>query len=130
MLEVLLAEPLHGNEELRRQIPALLVSETHVGCCPTARFTVDALAAAPAPVTGMALVDAYWRDTDDMEIVVHLHVVDGYLWELEVYRADGGETQRELDPAALTIGFPGLIVAGPGGTETQASGSTDSPALE
>ncbi|MGE3913890.1 MAG: hypothetical protein AB7K36_31390 [Chloroflexota bacterium] len=101
MLEALLAEPLHGNDELRRQIDALRVSERYSEGDPTVIFTIDKESVPPASVTGMGLEERCCLDADGMAIHVLLHAVDGYLWELEIVRMDGGPLLAEIDPSAL-----------------------------
>ena len=43
-------------------------------------------------------VEAELKDRDGVTIHVLLHVVDGLLHELEIYRDDSGRVQRELAP--------------------------------
>ena len=40
---------------------------------------------------GCPLVEGEYRDEDGVPICVVLHVRDGQLWELEVFKADGGK---------------------------------------
>ncbi len=48
-------------------------------------------------------VEAEMEDIDGMPIYVLLHVIDGKLNELEVYRADSGPLRSEIEPKKLRI---------------------------
>ena len=51
-------------------------------------------------------VEAEVEDLDGMKIVILLHVIDGYVDELEVFRADSGPLQAPIRTEALrVIGF-------------------------
>jgi hypothetical protein len=62
------------------------------------------LALAPEPETLRAEVvrripvEAEFDDQDGVGVHVLLHVLDGYLNELEIYREDSSPLQREPDP--------------------------------
>lgn len=57
----------------------------------------------PAEVARRIPVEAELDDDDDVTIHVLLHVVDGFLKELEVYRDDSGHVQRVLAPGDLRL---------------------------
>lgn len=56
-----------------------------------------------ADVAQRVPVEGELKDRSGMTIHVLLHVVDGLLNELDVYRDDGGIPQRELDPKELRV---------------------------
>jgi hypothetical protein len=57
----------------------------------------------PAQVKYRIPVEAELKDSDGVTIHVLLHIVDGTLGELEIYRDDSGSVQRTLAPADLRI---------------------------
>lgn len=57
----------------------------------------------PAEVARRIPVEAELDDSDGLTIHVLLHVVDGFLKELEVYRDDSGPVQRALAPRDLRL---------------------------
>jgi hypothetical protein len=57
----------------------------------------------PADVARRIPVEAELNDSDDVTIHVLLHVVEGLLKELEVYRDDSGRVQRVLAPEDLRL---------------------------
>jgi hypothetical protein len=57
----------------------------------------------PAEVDRRIPVEAELDDSDGVTIHVLLHVVDGFVTELEVYRDDSGRVQRTLAPEDLRL---------------------------
>ncbi len=57
----------------------------------------------PAKVDRRIPVEAEIDDSDGVTIHVLLHVVDGIVRELEVYRDDSGRVQRALAPGDLRL---------------------------
>ncbi len=57
----------------------------------------------PAEVVRRIPVEAELDDSDGVTIHVLLHVVDGLVKELEVYRDDSGRVQRALAPEDLRL---------------------------
>lgn len=57
----------------------------------------------PAEVVRRIPVEAELDDSDGVTIHVLLHVVDGLVKELEVYRDDSGRVQRALAPQDLRL---------------------------
>jgi hypothetical protein len=102
VLCVLLSRPFPGSHELRLQLPAVRVSEEYVGRDPSVVLTLDRTAGPTAPVRRRIPVEAEGRDEDGRTIHVLLHVLDGYLWELELYRSDGGQIRSLPEPESLT----------------------------
>ena len=56
----------------------------------------------PADVVRRIPVEAEAEDLDGVAIHVLLHVVDGYMKELEVYREDSSRVVRPITPDALS----------------------------
>jgi hypothetical protein len=58
----------------------------------------------PAPVLYRVPVDGSMPDIDGVPICVLLHVSDdGYMNELEIYRADGSKPRSAISPGAMTV---------------------------
>jgi hypothetical protein len=57
----------------------------------------------PAVVERRIPVEAELKDADGVTIHVLLHVLDGLLNELEVYRDDSGPIQRQISPEELDL---------------------------
>ncbi len=57
----------------------------------------------PAEVVRRIPVEAELDDSDGVTIHLLLHVVDGLVKELEVYRDDSGPVQRTLTPQDLRL---------------------------
>ncbi len=102
IIDFLLSKPFPGRNELRAQLAHARVSEEYVGEDPSIILTVDPPAARAASVMTRIPVEARGRDSDGVEVHVLLHVVDGYLSELEVYRSDSAPTNLP-DPGALEL---------------------------
>lgn len=56
-----------------------------------------------ANVTQRVPVEAELIDSDGVPVYVLLHVSDGMLDELEIYKADGGSIVNKIDPAKLKV---------------------------
>jgi hypothetical protein len=93
LLELLLNQEFPGAPELRAQLPDLEVA------------SIDAdgsLSLYPRPDSPVARVDkrvpaeGAYLDNDGMRVHVLVHVVDGRLQELELYREDGKTVNRQL----------------------------------
>jgi hypothetical protein len=57
--------------------------------------------AGPAEVTRRTPVEAEVDDLDGTTVRVLLHVADGFLAELEIFREDSQPLQREINPRGL-----------------------------
>ena len=101
VLEALLAVPFPGAEELKEQLGSVKVAEEYGGDDPSVIFSVAQHAALPAPVKRRIPVEAEGLDEDGATIQVLLHVIDGFVWELEVYRPDGEPMQCVPDARSL-----------------------------
>ena len=106
VLEALLAVPFPGSEELREQLGSVAVSEEYGGGDPSVIFEVARHVAPSAPVRRRIPVEAEGPDEDGTTIHVLLHVVDGYGWELELFRPDGNDVKRAPDARSLVLFSP------------------------
>lgn len=89
MLETLLTLPFPGSPELRDQLGSVKVVEEYPGDDPSVVFCADEDAAPAARVRNRVPVEARGRDEDGTTVHVLLHVLDGYVAELELFRPDG-----------------------------------------
>jgi hypothetical protein len=99
LLRRLLAVEFPGSEELRLQLAAAQAR------------TVDddgSIELQPAPTAPAAAVmhrvpvEAAYRDEDGVEVHVLLHVVGGFLHELEFFKDNGSTIRRRPAPESLT----------------------------
>jgi hypothetical protein len=103
MLAVLLAEPFRGADALRRQAEMVKVNEECTCGCGSIGLIVDrepdlhAEVRSRIPVEGRAIVPA----EDGAPIEVLLHVIDGYLNELEV--VPYSEAVHFPDPQQISV---------------------------
>ena len=100
ILEFLLGQQFPGRDELKLQLASLKVVG---GCncgCESIDLSVDEGAAICAPVRERVPVEATTRVGPGVDVL--LHVVDGLLRELEVYRQDG-ESAALPDPSSLEL---------------------------
>jgi hypothetical protein len=102
IFERLLSAEFSGCAELRSQVSLARVFEecTH---CPTIGLLVDHVTAPKANVKGRVPVEAEVDDKDGVRIHLLLHVVNGFLNELEVFREDGSEIYQLPMPETLKI---------------------------
>lgn len=99
ILRLLLAAPFAGRDELVSQVDkatARTVDEDgSIGL--QCSLTAKACVMTRIPVEGEA------QDTDGTTIHYLLHVVDGTLSELEVYKDDSSRVLRQVDPEEVTV---------------------------
>lgn len=55
------------------------------------RFSLPKSVVPASSITERVPVTASFEDCDGMPIYLLLHIVDGKLWELEIYKADGSQ---------------------------------------
>ena len=88
ILKLLLAKDFPGRAEVQAQLTNALVkpldADGSVG------FRVDETLA-PAPVVSTVPVDADGQDIDGIPVYILLHVYQGFVQELEIYKADSTE---------------------------------------
>ena len=94
ILEFLLTKRFQGRDELRRQLDGVRVTGPSCGCgCDSVGLSVDR-SFAPAPVEERVPTDAFGRDPGGNVVGVMLHVIDGYMVDLEFYSAEADEFGR------------------------------------
>jgi hypothetical protein len=102
LLDRLLSKPFPGSEELKKQVADCEAKPTgdddnYGSVYLTTRSKQPAKVALRVPVEG--LVD----DSDDSSVDVLLHVVDGFINELEIVKLDGTPLKAELDPTKMRV---------------------------
>lgn len=102
VLTKLLGMDFSGSQELRKQVDELACRQIDKEGSLQLRVAPGAPA---AQVEERVPVEAELEDSDGVLIHLQLHVVDGYLDELEVYREDMGLPIRELSPDDMTVLF-------------------------
>jgi hypothetical protein len=102
LLERLLSVEFPGRDELRRQLNVVTARSTDVQGILS--LNVDPNLA--ANVKCRIPAEGECADTDGVMIHVLLHVVDGRMAELEIYKNDGSAVRRPPSPEALSIFTP------------------------
>jgi hypothetical protein len=97
-LTALLAEAFEGRDQLVAQIDGA-TARTIDSDGSFALTVIGPVARVPyrVPVTGATY------DPDGMGVEVLLHVIDGRMAEVEVYRVDGQVVQTPVDPSTLEL---------------------------
>jgi hypothetical protein len=103
LLGRLLTPKFSGRDELLRQCDSVKVRRIDQN---GSLKLVPAADAVPATVQRRIPVEARLADNDGMIINILLHVLDGRLNELEIYRDDIEEVERDIDPEELEILIP------------------------
>jgi hypothetical protein len=88
LLELLLSRDFPGCKVLLEQLRCLKVSGECTCGCPSIVFSIESTQAGPAPVKRRIPVEASCQNSNGSETHVLLHVVGGWLEELEIYRDD------------------------------------------
>jgi len=99
LLAVLLSTDFPGKDAVAEQVAAASVRE--IDDNGSLEFAPSDMM--PADVVRRIPVEAELDDSDGVTIHVLLHVVDGLVKELEVYRDDSGPVQRALVPENLRL---------------------------
>ncbi|HTU79115.1 MAG TPA: hypothetical protein VMF09_10190 [Solirubrobacteraceae bacterium] len=89
LLSQLLAQSFNGRNEIAAQLRGAQVIAEGVGDTRTLRFAPPPGDVPPVPTALRIPVEGIADDADGVAITVLLHVVDGWVTELEVYRVDG-----------------------------------------
>lgn len=105
LLDWLLDVPLAGRDSLRLQAAVVQVADEWPDG-PTVDLVVDRGAAPPAAVVDRVPTEADGRDPYGVLVGVLLHVLDGYLAELEVFSQEGPPVRALPALAALTRSTP------------------------
>lgn len=99
VLSALLVEPFAGRDQLVRQLDHVQARRID----DEGSLAMTAIGAVPAPVLYPVPVDGSMLDVDGVPVHVLLHVIDGYMNELEIYKADRSKPLRMIDPESLTV---------------------------
>lgn len=103
LLEFLLSEPFPGRDELQSQLAtARVTAECSCGCRSSA-LDVDRSASPPVRSIERIPVEAEGADVDGTEVDLLLHVVGGYMNELEIFRVDSKPIVRVPRPGKLQL---------------------------
>jgi len=102
ILKKLLQQPFRGRDELSQQLIGAQVRQ--IDDSGSLRFLLRGGTPAPLP-RGIAVEATYFDDGNGNEAHVNilLHVVDGKLSMLEIYKDDGSKIARDPDPAELQV---------------------------
>jgi hypothetical protein len=104
----LLAKPFVGRDALLQQLPAAqVIMESTRSASIVVR--VDRSLAPPASTSERVPAEAHGQDSDGMWFELLLHVVDGYMDELEIWRGDGGPIMILPEPSTLDITVSGGV---------------------
>jgi hypothetical protein len=106
ILERLLSFPFPGRDELRDQLRETKVGGLCTCGCPTLDLLTEQLDHLRAPVRRRVPIEASYDDADGDQVSILLHVVNGYLNELEFYRPDGQDIRAYPTPERLRIFSP------------------------
>lgn len=99
ILARLLESSFPGAAELRHQaVQARVVDEEDQTIDLEVPHTLP-----PAPVNRRIPVEAFFEDSDRTVVHVLLHVVGGYLSELEVYKEDNSPVLVTIEPNRLSV---------------------------
>jgi hypothetical protein len=88
VLELLLSADFKGRDELQKQVNTARVRTIDREGSISFEVKPDT---APASVEQRVPAETMYRDEDGVPVGVLLHVVDGRLHEMEVYKADGSD---------------------------------------
>jgi hypothetical protein len=99
----LLARSFNGRNEIAAQLRGAQVIAEGVGDTRTLRFAPPGGDAHPAPTALRIPVEGIADDVDGVAITVLLHVVDGWVTELEIYRVDGKPIKSGDRPPLHTV---------------------------
>lgn len=112
ILNRLLSLSFPGSLALRYQVAQTEVAEICEDC-PTLFLVVDTERAAPAEVVRRVPVEGEAADSDGVRVHLLLHVVDGYLSELEVYRDDSDQVRQIPTAEVLEVFSPDELKPNP-----------------
>jgi hypothetical protein len=102
LISKLLSVNFQGQQDLREQVKGLKVSSTNdpdnygsVNLFPVINTKADVIKRIP--------VEAEWYDSDNVCVHLLLHVVNGLLNELEIYKDNGTAIKGIIDPDKIVI---------------------------
>jgi hypothetical protein len=102
VIAFLLSEDFPGRQELVQQLDHVLCRTVD----DDGSLELHVSGEAPrAPVTARVASEGHMPDDDGMVVHVLLHVADGLMSELEIYRDDSTPPRRRLDRKAMRLGY-------------------------
>jgi hypothetical protein len=105
LVDQLLAQPFNGRDEIVAQLRDARVIAEGTGDSRTLKFALPHKDAPHAPTAQRIPVEGMADDADGVPITVLLHVIDGWVTELEIYRVDGkpirSNEQLQLDTVSI-----------------------------
>ena len=99
ILAVLLGAEFPGNRALAEQVAHARARQID----PEGSLEFSVEGGPPAEVVRRVPVEAELEDSDGVTIHVLLHVLDGFMNELEIFREDSGPIRRLLPPEDLRV---------------------------
>jgi hypothetical protein len=103
ILEFLLTKPFSGRDQLVEQLDHVQVTGSSCRCgCDSVGLVVER-SVPPAEVDERVPTDAFGRDPEGTEVGVLLHVIDGYMDELEFYSTSDAERYGRPTMESLRI---------------------------
>jgi hypothetical protein len=102
VISVLLAHGFAGSEQLRLQLPSVRVLADAPGHDPSIKMSPSRDPSLAASVVDRVPVEARGVDAAGHETTVLLHVVEGFLAELEIIGGDAGADDLPT-PESLTV---------------------------
>jgi uncharacterized protein DUF6984 len=99
LLEKLLEPEFPGRDELRQQLNSVTAKQT----MEDGTLSLQCDSTHPAPVKCRVPVEAECPDADGGPISFFLHVVDGFLNELDIVKYDGSKILRPPPPRDLVL---------------------------
>ena len=99
ILGALMAVPFPGRDQITRQVASARCRKIDAD----GSLALRALGTSRAEVVRRVPVEAEAEDLDGVTIHVLLHVIDGYIDELEIFREDGAALQAPIRPEALRV---------------------------
>ena len=103
LLEKMLDDAFPGRDELRRQLDSVTAKRVNENGSLELKVGSGPVANGPRTVP----TEAWCPDTDGMMIWLLLHVVEGKLFALEIYKEDGSRIMRPPTACSLTLPSPG-----------------------
>lgn len=103
LLERMLDDAFPGRDELRRQLDSVTAKRINENGSLDLKVSSGPVAQVPRRVP----TEAWCPDTDGMMIRLLLHVVEGTMYGLEIYKDDGSKIVRPPTASSLTLPPPG-----------------------
>ncbi len=102
VISKLLAHEFKGSEHLRRQLPSVRVLASGRGRDPSLKMSPTREPSLAAAVIARVPVEARGTDAAGNDVMVVLHVIDGFLGELEIIGSEGQPVGLPA-PETLTV---------------------------